>query len=160
MQRSFPAFADKLDYPLFIVTSSDGTERAGCLVGFATQCSIHPPRFLVCISHKNRTFHVACRSDVLVVHLVAREQMDLAELFGGETGDTIDKFSRCEWREGPGGAPVLARCGNWFAARIIARVDAGDHMCLLVEPFDMASGDDASTLTYQRAKSISPGHEA
>jgi hypothetical protein len=26
---------------------------------------------------------------------------ELAELFGGETGDEVDKFDRCEWRPGP-----------------------------------------------------------
>ena len=40
----------ELDYPMFIVTCADERERAGCLVGFATQCSIDPPRFLVCLS--------------------------------------------------------------------------------------------------------------
>ena len=36
-----------LDYPMFIATArSERGERAGCLVGFATQCSIDPSRFL------------------------------------------------------------------------------------------------------------------
>src|SRR4051794_41781759 len=60
---------DELDYPMFIVTVAAGGERAGCLVGFATQCSINPPRFLVCLSDKNRTFRVeigraSCRKRV------------------------------------------------------------------------------------------------
>ena len=60
----------ELDYPMFIVTCADARERAGCLVGFATQCSIDPPRFLICLSDKNRTYRVARGTDVLVVHLV------------------------------------------------------------------------------------------
>jgi flavin reductase (DIM6/NTAB) family NADH-FMN oxidoreductase RutF len=49
---------------MFIVTAvgRDG-ERAGCLVGFATQCSIQPPRFLACISRENRTFDVVTEAE-------------------------------------------------------------------------------------------------
>jgi flavin reductase (DIM6/NTAB) family NADH-FMN oxidoreductase RutF len=40
-----------LDYPMAIVTSAAAEDdRAGCLVGFTTQCSLNPPRYLVCIS--------------------------------------------------------------------------------------------------------------
>src|SRR5687768_3377562 len=98
-----------LDYPMFIVTATNGRERSGCLVGFATQCSINPPRFLVCLSDKNRTYRVAREAQLLVVHLVPAEADQLAELFGSQTGDEIDKFERCDWHDGPGGTPVLDR---------------------------------------------------
>src|SRR3954453_19462919 len=96
---------DELDYPMFIVAAAAGGERAGCLVGFATQCSIDPPRFLVCISVRNRTFRVARSAAGLVVHLVPEEAADLADLFGGQTGDEVDKFAQVTWSDGPGGAP-------------------------------------------------------
>jgi flavin reductase (DIM6/NTAB) family NADH-FMN oxidoreductase RutF len=152
----------ELDYPMFIVTATDGRERAGCLVGFATQCSIDPPRFLVCLSDKNRTFRVARGADVVVVHLVPADADALAELFGSQTGDDIDKFARCSWRPGPGGTPVLDECGNWFAGRILERVPAGDHCALLLEPFDAHSDGDGGdeAFTFHRARRMEPGHEA
>ena len=56
---AFEKLVDLLDYPMFVVTAhADGVE-AGCLVGFASQTSIHPPRFLVGLSTKNQTFRVA-----------------------------------------------------------------------------------------------------
>ena len=72
-EREVHRLVSALDYPMFIVTVAAGDERAGCLVGFATQCSIDPPRFLVCISDKNRTFRVARDADTMVVHLVPEE---------------------------------------------------------------------------------------
>lgn len=36
----------ELDYPMLIVTTRSGGELDGCLVGFSTQCSIDPARFL------------------------------------------------------------------------------------------------------------------
>lgn len=149
----------QLDYPMFIVTATDGRERAGCLVGFATQCSIDPPRFLVCLSDKNRTHRVARGADVLVVHLVPAEAEGLAELFGSQTGDEVDKFERCEWHEGPGGTPVLDGCGNWFAGRILDRIDAGDHCAFLLDPFAAHSDGSEAGFRFHRAKRIAPGHE-
>ena len=150
----------ELDYPMFIVTTASGDERAGCLVGFTTQCSIDPPRFLVCLSDKNRTFRVARHADVLVVHLVPSDAGELADLFGEQTGDDVDKFERCAWRPGPGGAPVLERCGNWFAGRVVERLDAGDHHVFLLDPFEAASDPGEGQFSFHRARRMEPGHEA
>jgi len=150
----------ELDYPMFIVTVAVGSERAGCLVGFTTQCSIDPPRFLVCLSDKNRTFRLAREATVMVVHLVPREQGELASLFGGQTGDDLDKFERCAWSPGPRGTPVLDECRNWFAGRILERFAAGDHDAFLLDPFEGASDSRQEQFAFHRAKRMEPGHEA
>src|SRR5690242_15425133 len=91
------ALLSELDYPMFIVTTAAGGERAGCLVGFASQASIHPARFLVCLSDKNRTYRIARDATHLAVHFVPADRADLAELFGGETGDEVEKLARTAW---------------------------------------------------------------
>ena len=71
-------FVEGLDYPVFVVTAASGEERDGCLVGFATQASIDPPRLLVCLSKENRTTRIAQDAEVLAVHaLGADEQLKL-----------------------------------------------------------------------------------
>ena len=159
-QRDVHELVSELDYPMFIVTTVAGGERAGCLVGFATQCSIHPPRFLVCISVRNHTYPVALRADAMVVHLVPAQAAGLAELFGGETGDEIDKFARVRWQPGPEGIPILHDCPNWFAGRILSSHDVGDHRAFLLEPFDAHSEAGERPFTFHRARAIQPGHEA
>jgi len=150
----------ELDYPMFIVTTAAGEDRAGCLVGFATQCSIEPPRFLVCISNKNRTYRVAIRAAAMVVHLVPSDAEELAQLFGGESGDDVDKFARVDWEPGPEGLPVLRDCGNWFAARVLDSLDAGDHRAFLLEAFAAHSEPREEPFSFHRARAIEPGHEA
>src|SRR5689334_7925211 len=94
--ETFTSLMGELDYPMFIVTTSaDDGERSGCLIGFATQISIKPPRFLVGLSDKNRTYRVVQRADHVAVHFVPADGTEIAELFGSETGDEIDKFTRC-----------------------------------------------------------------
>lgn len=158
----FPKLMAELDYPMFVVTACADGERSGCLVGFTTQTSIHPARFLVCISEKNHTYPVAIRSSVLAVHLLSRaeREKELASLFGSETGDEVDKFARAEWREGPGGVPLLDGCPNRFVGRIVERIDFGDHVGMVLEPFFAEADEDSAQLGFHRAKRIEPGHEA
>jgi flavin reductase (DIM6/NTAB) family NADH-FMN oxidoreductase RutF len=159
MPDEFQRLMAQLDYSLFVITVASGEERSGCLVGFASQVSIDPPRFLVGLSVKNRTYRVARGADVLVVHFVPEQAEDMALLFGGETGDEIDKFSRCEWRAGPGGAPVLAELEDWFAGRVLDRIPLGDHCGFLLEPIEGESHQSGAPLTFRRAKWIEPGHD-
>lgn len=154
----FEQLMAQLDYSMFIVTTAADGERSGCLVGFASQVSIHPQRFLICLSVKNHTFQVARRAEVLVVHFVPEQAGELAALFGGETGDEVDKFARCEWHEGPERAPVLTQLEDWFAGRILERFDLGDHCGLLLEPIDGEAHRSGRSLTFRRAKGIEPGH--
>jgi flavin reductase (DIM6/NTAB) family NADH-FMN oxidoreductase RutF len=156
-------FADlvgDLDYPMMIVTVAARGERAGCLVGFATQCSIDPPRFAVWISRKNHTFRIARNADVLAVHFLSKADRPLAELFGGQTGDEVDKFARCRWRDGPRGVPVLEDCARWFAGEVIDQLPTEDHVGFLLEPISVQVGEWAGQLGFQAAQTISPGHEA
>src|SRR6476469_3780378 len=111
---TFAELMNVLDYPMFIVTARAGDVHDGCLVGFAPQASIDPPRFLVGISDKNRTYELALAADHLAVHLVLAAQLGLAELFGGETGDEVDKFAHCSWHQGEYGLPILDDCESWF----------------------------------------------
>jgi flavin reductase (DIM6/NTAB) family NADH-FMN oxidoreductase RutF len=146
-----------LDYPMFIVTARDGRELAGCLIGFATQTSIHPPRMLVCLSRENRTTRVARRSPALAVHLVPADRLDLAELFGGETGDDVDKFLLCAWDEGPQGLPIIRGCPGWLVGEVLERHEMGDHVGHLLDPVDGSmTGDEG--LSFHRARVIEPGH--
>jgi flavin reductase (DIM6/NTAB) family NADH-FMN oxidoreductase RutF len=153
----FSQLAATLDYPLFLATTAVQDERSGCLIGFATQCSIHPPRFLACLSRKNHTHAVALEATTLAVHVVAEKNRHLAELFGGETGDEIDKFARVRWRY-VHGVPILEECERWFTGSILERLDLGDHTGFLLEPRDNEAGGRDDQLTFQQARDISPGH--
>ena len=157
---AFDELVGELDYPMLVVTAAAGGERSGCLVGFATQCSISPPRFFVYLSVKNHTLAVASGADALGVHFPTTGDEDLAELFGGETGDEVDKFAAIDWHEGPMGVPLVDRCPNRFVGRVLERHDAGDHVGFVLEPIDVSFAGAFEPLPFQQAKRIDPGHES
>jgi len=158
IEEDFARLAGQLDYSLFIVTAAHGDERDGCLIGFATQVSIYPSRFLACLSVKNRTYRLAAQAATLVVHPVPDDAEELAVLFGGETGDEVDKFARCRWEPGPGGIPVLSDIDNWFAGRVLGHVGFGDHVGFVLAPTVVHHSGAHDTLTFRRGPAIEPGH--
>lgn len=154
----FSRLATHLDYPLYVVTTAVGEERSGCLIGFATQCSIHPPRFLACLSKKNHTYALALRASVLAVHVIEPGNKDIAALFGGETGDEIDKFAQVRWQQRHG-APVLEACERWFVGTVLEKIDLGDHVGFLLSPIDVEPSRESEQLTFQQARDIEAGHK-
>ncbi len=155
------AFTSRLDPDMCVVTAAAGGERAGCLVGFASQCSLRPVRFVVWLSEVNRTFRVARSAQVLAVHLLAREQVGLAEIFGGRTGDDgVDKFQDVRWRQGYGGAVVLQDTEAWFVGRVVRHADGGDHIGFVLDPVEWGAREGSSTplLRLSDARGIEPGH--
>ncbi|GGU96559.1 oxidoreductase [Streptomyces filipinensis] len=151
-------FFDRLDPDMCVVTAMADGERAGCLVGFASQCSIRPPRFTVWLSKANHTYRVARAAQHLAVHLLTRDQRDLAELFGGSTGDEIDKFVHLAWAEGHGGAVVLRDAAAWFVGTILHRTDGGDHVGFVLDPVEWGQGREGPLLRLSDAAGIAAGH--
>ncbi|MFJ3881597.1 flavin reductase family protein [Streptomyces sp. NPDC090077] len=161
-ETGLDAFTGILDAPVYVVTVAVGGERAGCLVGFASQCSIRPPRFTVWLSRLNRTYDVALGASHLAVHLLDHDHRWMAELFGGETGDQVDKFARVSWRPSADGSPLLADVPAWFVGRIESRIDGGDHVGFVLAPTEVSppARPGPALLRYADVKKIDPGHPA
>jgi flavin reductase (DIM6/NTAB) family NADH-FMN oxidoreductase RutF len=159
--EAFEKVVALLDYPMYIVTTRADDAMAGCLVGFTSQVSIHPPRFLVGLSKRNHTYRVAQHAQHLAVHVVPRRHGELARLFGGETGDETDKFARCSWRTGPRDLPILEGASGWFVGDVLNHYDLGDHVGFLLEPVAGSAPDTFEQLvTFADVRDLDPGHEA
>ncbi|HLL68056.1 MAG TPA: flavin reductase family protein [Micromonosporaceae bacterium] len=159
---SLDAFLVGLDNPMFIVTTvhRDTGDRAGCLIGFATQCSLEPDRFLACLSHNNYTYRMAMHADILAVHGLDSGQRELAALFGTRTGDEFDKFAACAWRPGPGNVPILEDCPRWFVGEIVDRLPLGNHTGLLLNPIQADGGSSADPMMFSVVADLEAGHSA
>ncbi|WP_127783879.1 flavin reductase family protein [Rhodococcus sp. X156] len=158
---AFETLVGQLNYPMFVVTTAVAGHRSGCLVGFATQVSIEPRRFLVGLSNKNHTYRVAAEATHLAVHVLSPADRELARLFGSTTGDEVDKFADCAWHEGPEGLPILDGATAWFSGRILERLPLGDHVAHLLEPESGSVAEEIGELvTFGDVKDLEPGHDA
>jgi flavin reductase (DIM6/NTAB) family NADH-FMN oxidoreductase RutF len=153
-------FAETLDYPMFVVTARRRRRQDGCLVGFVTQTSIDPPRLLVCLSRANATTRTARRARHLGVHQLATEQLDLARVFGSDSGDWTDKFASVNWEPGPYRVPLVVGVPRWLVGRVLTRINLGDHVGFLLDPVAGGGAGEPDLLTLADVSSIEPGHPA
>lgn len=150
-----------LNYPMFVVTAQATGSPAGCLVGFASQVSINPSRFLVGLSKRNHTFRVAQNATHLGVHLIDRQHVDLARMFGSRTGDSFDKFAHCAWHPSPERVPILDGADTWFVGKVLDRVPLGDHVGHLLEPIaGEKPSHDRPWVSFADVRDLEPGNEA
>jgi flavin reductase (DIM6/NTAB) family NADH-FMN oxidoreductase RutF len=155
----FHAFIGGVARPMLIVTTAAGSTRAGCLVGFHSQCGIDPAQYAVWLSKANRTFEIGVLADTFAVHFLDEQDRQLAELFGGVTGDDEDKFAECAWHEGPQGVPLLDDCTVRVTMRRVALHDAGgDHACFVLAPVTVDTPDTFRPLASTSLGNLEAGH--
>ena len=156
---AFDLIVSSVDGPMIVVTTAEGGERAGCLVGFHAQSSIEPRRYTVWLSKANHTYRVALRASHIGIHFLTDGDFALAERFGTLTGDTTDKFADLAVTDGPGDVPLLDDCPNRLAARRVALLDeGGDHVCLVAELVESWTGGRFAPLRLSRVRHLEPGH--
>jgi flavin reductase (DIM6/NTAB) family NADH-FMN oxidoreductase RutF len=157
----FDELMSDLDPPMFVVTVAAQGAVGGCLVGFAGQTSIDPPRFAVWISRENRTAEIAAHATHFVVHCLRDDDHDnrVAAVFGELSGDDVDKFALVDWTPTVDGTPALIGCDR-FVGRVLEAIDTdGDHRGYVLEPEEVARARGPfSQLGLQAAKDLDPGH--
>ena len=127
-------------------------------MGFATEVSISPARFLACISRLNATFPVANSADRLAVHAVTETQRDLAELFLRRDRrrcrqvQSLRVDGRGRRHADPDGVSDLV------PGRIVERIDLGDHVGFVLHPESWHDGGAITQLTVRELDEIVPGH--
>lgn len=157
--KAFDDFVAQADHAMVIVTVADGDQQHGCLVGFHSQVSIEPRRYLVCLSHENATYRAARSAPHLAVHLLGADDSALASRFGEETADDgVDKFAGCPWRRVDVGTPVLEGVAAWFVGTVTNIVVMGDHSGFILEPLEAAVLRSADPLRLGQVSDFDAGH--
>jgi len=72
-ENAFNVIMAAADPGLVVVTTAEGREQAGCLVGFHSQSSIGPQRYCVWLSKANHTYRVALHASYLVIHFLTAD---------------------------------------------------------------------------------------
>ena len=117
-------------------------------------------RYCVWISKANHTYGVILRATHFAIHFLTDHDHDLADLFGGTTGDNTDKFAQVDTTLGVGDTPTIDRCSNRIIAHRVGLIDeGGDHVCVVGEPVD-ASYAPFVPLRMSAVGDVSPGHAA
>jgi flavin reductase (DIM6/NTAB) family NADH-FMN oxidoreductase RutF len=118
-----------LDRELWIVTAQAGGGRGGLVATWVSPASLDRkhPVLLAGIAPNHYTAALIDASGEAGLHLIGREQMDLALNFAIGSGRERDKLAGVKLKERTP-APILADCVSWFLGRVFARLATGDRI--------------------------------
>lgn len=138
-----------ITYGLFVATSRDDSGPAAGTINWISQSSFTPPLIMVAIKLDSALHRAITSSRSFIVHVVGRDQKDLATAFfrGAEvSGDRLNGFLI---ESGPNGIPLLVDPPAWFACRVVNQVEGGDHTAFVAEVVDAGVRKDAEPLTLR-----------
>jgi len=124
------ARTDWLTHGVYVVTAQHEGRRGGLAVAWACQTS--PSHVLVCIGKQSATRDLILAADAFGLCALARDQLELARLFGGQSSRKVDKFAGLATHTGTTGAPLLDDCGLCLECRVEKVYDADEAHKLIV----------------------------
>lgn len=157
-EREFDELCGRLNPPMIVVTTVAGDQRAGCLAGFHTQCSVDPPRYALWLSKANHTFALGLYATHFGIHFLSADDFALAERFGTLCSDDVDKFEGVDIDEGPGGLPLLNGEHRIVGRKISMHDDGSDHTCIVVEAEAVQMLGAIEQLHLKQVIQLKPGH--
>jgi len=134
---------------VFVVTGAAGEKTAGMTACWVSRVSHRPPLFAVAIHHGSHTRDVVAAGGCFCIHILCRDQVDLARRFGSVSGQQVDKLAGIPWRRGESGAPVLEGVLAYLDCRVVHQFEVGDHTLFVGELVDEGVFREAEALLFR-----------
>ncbi|MDO9695053.1 MAG: flavin reductase family protein [Candidatus Latescibacteria bacterium] len=122
-----------LPSPVVIVGAAAGPLRGGLTAAWVTRVSTAPPLLAVAVSPLRHTHGLLRDEGEFTVSVLREGQVEVARLFGLQSGRDLDKWERTPAVLLGGGVPALRDCAARLLCRLVARHPAGDHDLLVGE---------------------------
>ncbi|QLE72939.1 flavin reductase family protein [Streptomyces rectiverticillatus] len=131
-----------------VVTTVDAQGRShGFTASSFTSVSLEPPLVLVCLDLRANCFDAFTGAEGFVVHVLGRDQQDLAALFARKGAE---KFPRPGTVRSRRGLPLLPGALARLECRTERQVPAGDHLVLFGEVEHAEAGEGEPLLYYRK----------
>lgn len=129
-QAAIEAAWRRVDREVWIVTSCANGRRGGLTATWVNRASLDPaqPTMLIGLAPNHFTTELIHESNAWGLHLLSKENFDLALDFALGSGRDRDKLAGLPYRLGASGAPILDVCLAWFDCRRIATYETGDRV--------------------------------
>jgi flavin reductase (DIM6/NTAB) family NADH-FMN oxidoreductase RutF len=114
-----------------IVTACDTQgQPVGLTANSFNSVSLQPPLVLWSLARHAASLTVFSHGSHYAINILAADQRELAERFAARGAD---RFAGVAWRDGAGGAPVLAGVAAVFECFNRSRYEEGDHVIFVGE---------------------------
>jgi flavin reductase (DIM6/NTAB) family NADH-FMN oxidoreductase RutF len=115
---------------VWIVTAAAGSKRGGLLATWVNAASIDPQRpvMLAGIAPNHFTAELIASSRAFGLHLLRKDQVELAWSFARDSGRDRDKLAGLATSTSVTGSPLLTDVLAWLDCRVMAQHDTGDRI--------------------------------
>ena len=128
-QSAFKDAMSQLAAAVAIVTTGSATDPHGTTVSAFMSLSLDPPMVLVSLDKRSSLLALLPEGASIGINVLSTEQNLMARRFASKG---VDRFAGVEWQMADG-APQLPGNHTWVAGRVAQRIEAGDHVLVLVD---------------------------
>lgn len=129
-----------------VVTALDATGRpVGLTANSFNSVSLSPPLVLWSLSRRAGSLPAFSGGSHYAINILAADQRDLAERFASKD---VDRFAGVTFRQGAGGAPVIAGSAAVFECFNRSQYEEGDHVIFVGEVERCERRESALPLIY------------
>jgi flavin reductase (DIM6/NTAB) family NADH-FMN oxidoreductase RutF len=140
-----------------IVTTGQGSERAGLTATSVSSLSVMPPALLVSIQCKSRALKAVLARGVFGVNLLRANQRELADRFCGRGGvQGVARFEKGDWEAGDSGVPVLRSALAAVECRVEHVMHWHTHRVIVGSVSNVVLRGEGNALGYWRGRYVTP----
>ena len=140
----------QIGYGLYVVTTNDGTRDNGLIVNAVTQVTNTPNRVAVTVNKANYSCHTIQQTKKMNVNCLSVDApFKVFEVFGFQSGRTVDKFANCEPLRSDNGLVILPRYINaYLSLQVEECVDFDTHVMFICSVTEAKVISNLETMTY------------
>jgi len=138
-----------ITYGLFVATAQDDSGPAAGAINWISQNSFTPPLIMVAFKADSALHRAVTASRKFIVHVVGKDQKDLASAFFRGAELSGDKLNGYRIEKSQDGIPLLVDPPAWFECRVTNEVRGGDHTVFVAEVVEAGVRSDAEPLTLR-----------
>ena len=134
-----------INYGLYILTATDGTDYAAGGTNWLSQASFEPPLVMAGVKADSGAAAVITKTGEFAVNVLAADQLDIGKAFFRSTQVEGSHLNGHEFEPGPEtGAPLILATPYWFECRVTDTVERGDHTIFVAEVVNAGVRDPES----------------
>lgn len=119
---------------MYVITSRNGDRYGAATVTWVSQASFKPPLIMAAVRPDSNVFRCMTESRVAVLHILGRDQVDIAQKFFAPTRVEAGTINGEPFTEGKTLAPVLLNAPAYLECTVHRIIDnGGDHAVVIME---------------------------
>lgn len=147
-----------INYGLYILTATDGTDYGAGGVNWLTQASFEPPLVVAGVKADSGSAAIIAKTGAFGVSVLAEDQLDIGKAFFRSTTVEGDLINGHRFEPGPAtGAPIIVATPWWFECKVTDTVARGDHTVFVGEVVSAGVRDESATPLLLRSTGMNYG---